>query len=83
MSYVFDTSPLSALFKNFYRRRFPSLWARFDDLVANGHIVSGVALILDIGSQAARTDLRSGRSVSSIAGPHRSLRARDRSCTMC
>ena len=34
-------------------------------------------------SQAARTGLRSGRSVSSIAGPHRSLRARARSCTMC
>ncbi|MBZ5626936.1 MAG: glycosyltransferase [Acidobacteriia bacterium] len=33
--------------------------------------------------QAARTALRSGRSVSSIAGPHRSLRARARSCTMC
>ena len=33
--------------------------------------------------QAARTGLRSGRSVSSIAGPHRSLRARARSCTMC
>src|SRR5580700_2081041 len=40
MIYVFDTSPLSALFKNFYRRRFPSLWERFDDLVANGHIAS-------------------------------------------
>jgi hypothetical protein len=33
--------------------------------------------------QAARTALRSGRSVSSIAGPQRSLRARARSCTMC
>ena len=43
----------------------------------------GVALILDIDSQAARTGLRSGRRVSSIAGPHRSLRARARSCTMC
>jgi hypothetical protein len=40
MSYVFDTSPLSALFKNFYPSRFPSLWVRFDDLVANGGIVS-------------------------------------------
>ena len=40
MSYVFDTSPLSALFKNFYRNRFPSLWARFDALVENGHMVS-------------------------------------------
>ena len=44
---------------------------------------TGVALILDIDSQAARTGLRSGRRVSSIAGPHRSLRARARSCTMC
>ena len=42
-----------------------------------------VALILDIDSQAARTGLRSGRSVRAIAGPHRSLRARARSCTMC
>jgi hypothetical protein len=40
MSYVFDTSPLSTLFKNFYRNRFPSLWVLFDELVANGDIVS-------------------------------------------
>src|SRR5215813_11336796 len=40
MSYVFDNSPLSTLFKNFYRRRFPSLWARFDDFAANGRLVS-------------------------------------------
>lgn len=40
MSYVFDNSPLSTLFKNFYRNRFPSLWVRFDDLIANGQIVS-------------------------------------------
>ena len=45
--------------------------------------IEGVALILDIDSQAARTGLRSGRSVIAIAGPHRSLRARARSCTMC
>jgi len=44
---------------------------------------AGVVLILDIDSQAARTDLRSGRRVRAIAGPHRSLRARARSCTMC
>jgi hypothetical protein len=40
MSYVFDNSPLSVLFKNFYRRTFRSLWERFDELVANGEIVS-------------------------------------------
>jgi len=43
----------------------------------------GVVLILDIESQAARTALRSGRSVRRIAGPHRSLRARARICMMC
>jgi hypothetical protein len=38
--YVFDTSPLSTLFKNYYRRRFPTLWDRFDGLVADGRIIS-------------------------------------------
>ena len=40
MTYVFDSSPLWTLFQNYYRRRFPSLWQRFDDLVVNGDIVS-------------------------------------------
>ena len=38
--YVFDTSPLSSLFKNFYRSRFPTLWCRFDSLVARGTVTS-------------------------------------------
>src|SRR5215471_11799050 len=40
MSYVFDTSPLSALFKNYYRRTFRGLWEHFDGLVADGRIIS-------------------------------------------
>jgi hypothetical protein len=40
MTYVFDTSPISTLFKNYYRRTFRSLWERFDELVADGRIVS-------------------------------------------
>jgi hypothetical protein len=40
MIYVFDNSPLSTLFRNFYRRRFPTLWQQFDDLVDSGQIVS-------------------------------------------
>jgi Domain of unknown function (DUF4411) len=40
MSYVFDNSPLSALFKNYYRRTFRSLWDNFDALVDQGRIVS-------------------------------------------
>lgn len=38
--YVFDTSPLSTLFKNYYQSRFPSLWERFNELVGDGKIVS-------------------------------------------
>lgn len=38
--YVFDNSPLSVLFRNYYRSRFPSLWDRFDGLIADGSIVS-------------------------------------------
>lgn len=40
MSYVFDNSPLSTLFRNYYRARFPTLWQRFDRLVDDGQIVS-------------------------------------------
>ena len=38
MSYVFDNSPLSALFRNYYRKTFPSLWQHFDQLVADGRL---------------------------------------------
>jgi hypothetical protein len=38
--YIFDTSPLLALFNNYYRHLFPSLWEKFDALVDNGQITS-------------------------------------------
>lgn len=38
--YAFDTGPLSALFRNYYPARFPTLWDRFAELVAGGQIVS-------------------------------------------
>jgi hypothetical protein len=38
--YVFDTSPLSSLFRHFYKRRFPTLWERFDALVVDGTVTS-------------------------------------------
>ena len=40
MTYVIDTSAVSALHKNFYRNRFPSLWKRFDKMVAEGRFTS-------------------------------------------
>ena len=48
MTYVFDTSPLSTLFKNYYRRRFPTLWQHFDELVDNGDIVSTREVLREI-----------------------------------
>src|SRR5262249_18938855 len=46
--YVFDNSPLSVLFKNYYRNRFPTLWKNFDALVANGGIVSTREVLREI-----------------------------------
>lgn len=40
MRYAFDTSPFTTLFKNYYRGVFKSLWIGFDELVAEGRIIS-------------------------------------------
>ena len=48
MSYVFDNSPLTTLFKNFYRNRFPTLWELFDGLVENGEILSTREVLREI-----------------------------------
>ena len=40
MTYVFDNSPLSVLFKNYYPGVFRSLWDGFDSLVIAGKIMS-------------------------------------------
>lgn len=40
MTYVFDTNAFSQLFHSFYPDRFPTLWANFDRLVANGSVTS-------------------------------------------
>lgn len=40
MTYVFDTNAFSQLFHSYYRGRFPSLWAHFDELIRNGSITS-------------------------------------------
>ncbi|OAN79004.1 hypothetical protein A8B78_01200 [Jannaschia sp. EhC01] len=40
MSYVFDTNAFSQLFHSYYRKRFPTLWEQFDELVVNGGITS-------------------------------------------
>lgn len=40
MSYVFDTGPLSMLFRNFFRSVFPTLWENFDRLIKEEEIIS-------------------------------------------
>jgi hypothetical protein len=40
MIYVFDASTLIDLFRNFYPKRFPSLWERFEQVVQAGCIIS-------------------------------------------
>lgn len=40
MIYVLDSSVLSALHRNYYRERFPSLWERFDYMTAQGAFTS-------------------------------------------
>jgi hypothetical protein len=46
--YVFDNSPLSALFRNYYPSRFPTLWKRFDALIGSGTIVSTREVLREI-----------------------------------
>lgn len=55
MSYVFDNSPLSTLFRNFYRARFPSLWVRFDGLVGDRRIVSTREVLREIEDGATQS----------------------------
>nr|VFJ60337.1 MAG: protein of unknown function (DUF4411) [Candidatus Kentron sp. DK] len=38
--YVFDSGPLILLFRHYYPERFPSLWERFHEMVADGRITS-------------------------------------------
>ena len=46
--YVFDNSPLSTLFRNYYPSRFPTLWKQFDVLIRDGSIVSTREVLREI-----------------------------------
>ncbi|WP_316179509.1 MULTISPECIES: PIN domain-containing protein [unclassified Bradyrhizobium] len=46
--YVFDNSPFSALFRNYYRKQFPSLWTKFDQMIANKLIISTREVLREI-----------------------------------
>jgi len=48
--YVFDTSSLVVLFRNFYPENFPSLWKKFNQSVVQGQYVSVKEVKLEIES---------------------------------
>ena len=48
MSYVFDSGPLSSLFRNYYPKTFKSLCNYFHELVADGSIVSTREVLREI-----------------------------------
>ena len=55
MSYVFDNGPLSALFRNYYRNTFRSLWDKFDALVIDEAIVSTREVLREIEDSSIET----------------------------
>ena len=55
--YVLDTGVISNLHKNYYRKRFVSLWKEFDQLVADGKITSTREVFHDLGDGSPGADL--------------------------
>lgn len=55
MIYVFDNSPLSVLFRNYYPRQFPTLWQNFGQLVDSGDIVSTREVLREINDGAVES----------------------------
>lgn len=57
--FVFDSGPLIDLFRHYYRTRFPTLWRRFDRLVADGRVTS---------TREVRNELRGRASLGTHRG---------------
>jgi hypothetical protein len=55
--YVLDTGVISNLHKNYYRKRFVSLWKAFDQLVADGKITSTREVFHELGDGSPGADL--------------------------
>lgn len=55
--YVLDTNVISSLHKNYYRKRFVSLWKEFDQLVAEGQITSTREVLHELGDGSPGADL--------------------------
>ena len=52
MTYIFDTSSLVVLFRNFYPDNFPSLWKKFNHSVSKGQYLSVKEVKQEIDSYA-------------------------------
>ncbi len=55
--YVLDTNVISSLHKNYYRKRFVSLWKEFDELVTGGQITSTREVFHELGDGSPGADL--------------------------
>ena len=55
--YVLDTAVISNLHKNYYRKRFVSLWKEFDQLVADGKVTSTREVFHELGDGSPGADL--------------------------
>ena len=66
--YIFDTSPLSSLFKNYYRGRFPTLWEQLETLIAGGDVVSTREVARELEQYATAEDewLRANRAIFTV-----------------
>ena len=55
--YVLDTGVISNLHKNYYRKRFVTLWEEFDQLVEEGKITSTREVLHELGDGSPGADL--------------------------
>lgn len=64
--YVLDTGVISNLHKNYYRKRFVSLWKAFDELVASGKITSTREVFHELSDGSPGADLEWAKSNSKL-----------------
>ena len=63
--YVFDTGVISNLHKNYYRKRFVTLWKEFDQLVISGKVTSTREVLHELSDGSPGSDLEWAK-----ANPH-------------
>ena len=66
MIYVFDTTVFILFFNSYYRDSFPSLWQKFDQLVANEQITSTREVMRELeghGGEALRNWLKTSKEL--------------------